>query len=170
MKTWSTYQTAIYDFVEKSQGLISLINKMKCNDVDSLILRIEDWAMREIDKAIAKQLDAKADAIQDKCDAILCLINSLSEDDRTIPALIKVIDTLFSNVNNALTLATIHKAKGLEVDTVYWLNSSQCPAKWARQPWQMKQETNLCYVAVTRAKTALITIEDGKGKRNETHY
>lgn len=149
---------------EIGQGLKSLIGKMGTNDLDTLIIKIENWAMREVDKAIAKQLDAKAEAIQDKCDAILCLINSIAEDDRTLDELYKVIDTLFSNVNGATALSTIHKAKGLEADTVYWLNSSQCPAKWAKQPWQQEQERNLCYVATTRAKWYLVLIEDTKKK------
>jgi len=54
---------------------------------------------------------------------------------------------------------TIHKAKGLEANRVFWLDRSQCPAKWARQPWQQQQEVNLCYVAATRAKQSLFLIE-----------
>ncbi|HEY3473413.1 MAG TPA: ATP-binding domain-containing protein, partial [Anaerolineales bacterium] len=56
--------------------------------------------------------------------------------------------------------STIHKAKGLEADKVFWLNSSKCPSPWARQPWQLQQEYNLCYVATTRAKTTLVLIEE----------
>lgn len=149
---------------EIGQGLKSLIGKMKSNDVDSLILKLEAWASREVDKAIAKQLDAKVDAIQDKADAILCLIDGLDEDNRTIDALVAVIDQLFANTVNATTLATIHKAKGLEADKVFWLNSSLCPAKWAKMAWQKQQELNLCYVATTRAKTTLVLIEDSKKK------
>lgn len=149
---------------EIGQGLKSLISKMNCNDVDSLALKVENWAMREVDKAIAKQLEAKADAVQDKADAILCLINGLEEDNRTIQNLLRVIDQLFSDQGRCTTLATIHKAKGLEAMKVFWLNSSLCPAKWAKQPWQKQQELNLCYVAVTRAKMTLVLIEDGKKK------
>jgi superfamily I DNA/RNA helicase len=43
---------------------------------------------------------------------------------------------------------------------VFWLNSSQCPAKWAKSEWQVQQENNLCYVAVTRAKQTLVMIEE----------
>ena len=52
------------------------------------------------------------------------------------------------------------EAKGLEADTVYWLGRSKCPSKWARQEWQKQQEANLCYVATTRAKKALVVIEE----------
>jgi superfamily I DNA/RNA helicase len=46
------------------------------------------------------------------------------------------------------------------------LNSSQCPAQWARGEWQQEQERNLCYVATTRAKQTLILIEEKQKERN----
>ena len=74
--------------------------------------------------------------------------------------LIRTIERLFEDKRGVTTLATIHKAKGLEANTVYWLNSSQCPSKYARQDWQKQQEANLCYVAATRAKRELVLIEE----------
>lgn len=150
---------------EIGQGLKTLIGKMRANNVDDLVVKLEAWAAREIDKAIAKQLDAKVDQLQDKLDAILCLVEGLPESARTIPDLLECIESLFNNNVQALTLSTIHKAKGMEADRVWWLNSSLCPSKWAKQEWQKVQERNLCYVAVTRAKVALLYIEDGSGKK-----
>jgi superfamily I DNA/RNA helicase len=152
---------------EIGQGLKTLIGKMRANDVDDLVVKLEAWAAREIDKAIAKQLDAKVDQLQDKLDAILCLVDGLPETARTIPDLLECIEGLFNNNVQALTLSTIHKAKGMEADRVWWLNSSLCPSKWAKQDWQKTQEINLCYVAITRAKTALLYIEDGSGKKGQ---
>ncbi len=147
-------------------GLASLIKKQKCEDIDELLVKIEVWAAREVEKAMVKRLDAKAEAQQDKADAIVCLAGTLAEGDRTIPALLNVIADLFTDKPgiNCLKLATIHKAKGMEADRVWWLNSASCPAKWARRPWQQEQERNLCYVATTRAKTDLFLIEDGVAK------
>lgn len=148
-------------------GLKTLVNKMRADNLEDLTVKIEGWARREIDKAIAKQMDEKADSIQDKCDAILCLIDGLHEGNRTIDALLQGIDFLFDESKQALTLSTIHKAKGLEADRVWWLNSSGCPARWAKQEWQQKQEIHLCYVAITRAKTSLFYIEDGSVKQKK---
>lgn len=150
---------------EIGQGIKTLIGKMRANDIDDLVVKLEAWASREIDKAIAKQLDAKVDQLQDKLDAILCLVEGLPETARTIPDLLECLESLFNNNTQALTLSTIHKAKGMESSRVWWLNSEDCPSRWAKQPWQRQQELNLCYVAVTRAKTALLYIEDGSGKK-----
>jgi superfamily I DNA/RNA helicase len=68
-----------------------------------------------------------------------------------------------------ITLCSVHKAKGLEWNRVYILGrDSLMPSKFARQKWQMDQELNLIYVAVTRAKAELIeaTAPPSNGKRN----
>jgi DNA helicase-2/ATP-dependent DNA helicase PcrA len=141
-------------------GLKKLIEKMRAGSIDDLESKLTAYTAREVEKAIAKQLEEKAANIQDKCDAICTMIEGLDEDNRSIYALTSAIDAMFNDNVNAPVLSTIHKAKGLEADTVYWLNSSQCPSRWARRDWQQQQERNLCYVAVTRAKKELYMIEE----------
>lgn len=152
---------------EIGQGLKTLIGKMRATDVDDLVVKLEAWAAREIDKAIAKQLDEKVDQLQDKLDAILCLIEGLPETQRALPDLLECLESLFNNNVQALTLSTIHKTKGMEAKRVWWLNASACPSKWAKKDWQKTQEINLCYVAVTRAMEELLYIEDGSNKKNK---
>jgi superfamily I DNA/RNA helicase len=145
---------------EIGEGLVKLIDKQKAKGIDKLVDKLSSFRDREVEKARAKGNESKAAAVADKVDAILCLVESLDENNRTIPELVRVIRALFEDAKNCTTLCTIHKAKGLEADRVYWLNSSQCPSKWARQAWQKQQERNLCYVAATRAKSALVLIEE----------
>lgn len=147
---------------EIGQGLKALVSKLNAKGIDGLVSKLEVWADREVEKAVAKKNDAKVEAIQDKSDCLLCLIDGLPETNRTIPALLALIDSLFSDTGTGVVLATIHKSKGLEADNVFWLNFSQCPAKWAKMEWQQEQERNLCYVATTRAKKALYLIEEPK--------
>lgn len=146
---------------EIGSNLKALVTKQKAKGIDALQEKLAAWNSREVEKAIAKDDESKAQAISDKYQALCHLIDSLNENNRTIPALIKIIDDLFAEKQNATILCTIHKAKGLESENVYWLNSSQCPSKWARG-WQKQQEINLCYVATTRAKSKLILIEEPK--------
>lgn len=145
---------------EIGDGLIKLIEKQKARGIEKLTEKLYAYQNREVEKAKAKGMENKAAAVCDKVEAIICLIEGLDENRRTIPALIDVIEQLFADVKNATVLCTIHKAKGLEADRVYWLNRSACPSRWARREWQMQQERNLCYVAATRAKDELIMIED----------
>lgn len=143
------------------EGLISLIRKCTENDddVETMLAHVQQWAERESQKAIAKGNEAKAESIFDKSEAVHMLTDALPEGNRKVSDLIAIIQQLFTDQNSRVTLATIHKAKGLEADTVWWLAPSLCPSKWARKPWQKVQETNLMYVATTRAKQRLVLIE-----------
>lgn len=144
---------------EIGDGLVRLIKKMDTNDLKVLDEKVEAWKIREMDKALLKFHESKAASIEDKAMCIQMLANEVDEEGGDVSELVNVIEQLFAPSYNSVTLATIHKAKGLEADTVYWVNSSQCPSKWARQRWQKVQEKNLCYVATTRAKTKLVLIE-----------
>lgn len=143
------------------EGLVKLINRMRAHGVDALVEKLRAYTTREVAKAMAKDDESKAANVRDKTDCILCIIDGLDEINRTIPALVAVIEQMFSDATTVgVTLATIHKAKGLEADRVFWLNRSKCPSPWARQDWQQQQEANLCYVAATRAKRELVLIEE----------
>lgn len=142
------------------EGLKALVKRMNAKGIDALVVKLEAYTTREVQKAIARGSEAKAEAVRDKTDSVMCLIEGLSETDRTVPALLATIDDLFNDRRSGVTLATIHKSKGLEADRVWWLNASMCPAPWASKPWQKQQERNLCYVAATRAKTELVLFEE----------
>lgn len=149
---------------EIGQGLVSLINKMKGKGINGLIEKLNKYKEREIAKCIKKGNEVQAGAIEDKVTCIQVIINHLSENDRTIPALITKIDSLFTDKNSGcLTLCTAHKSKGTEYKRVFILDFEKyMPSKWARQDWQQEQEQNLIYVAYTRAKEELYFIESGK--------
>lgn len=109
---------------------------------------------------IQSQIIAKPDKeeyFMDRLEAIQVI--AADPDIKTRSNLINQIDRLFSEPrSDRLTLSTIHKAKGLEWDTVVFLNEHLIPSKYARQPWQIQAEANLFYVGVTRAKENLIFV------------
>lgn len=143
---------------EIGAGMVSLIKKLNAKGIDNLIERLNIYTNREVEKAKAKKQEAKAATIQDKTECILFLIDSLKETDRTVPELIRVIENLFTDKANAVVLATIHKAKGLEARRVFWIDRGfKCYQP--KQEWQQQQETNLCYVAASRAKESLFLLD-----------
>ena len=145
---------------EIGQGLVKLIKKFNAKDLAELSEKCQVWADKEIAKSVANMNEGKAAAISDKNASIQILIDDVEMEGGNVQSLINVIEDLFTPSRDSVTLATIHKAKGLEAETVYWLNSSQCPSRWARKGWQKQQEFNLCYVATTRARTGLFLIEE----------
>jgi DNA helicase-2/ATP-dependent DNA helicase PcrA len=142
------------------EGLVNLIKKMKGKTIEDLLSRLSEYSQREVAKFMAKSQEDKAEALMDRLSTIYVFIDNLNENRRTIPALIERVESMFDDSRKTiLTLSTIHKAKGQEWDRVFILNRDLMPSKYARQAWQLEQETNLQYVAVTRAKSELHYID-----------
>ena len=78
---------------------------------------------------------------------------SKSLSGRQGPGIIAEIKRVFDNNDKGeIMLSTVHKAKGLEADNVYILATERMPHPKATNP---KEERNICYVAITRAKKNL---------------
>lgn len=146
---------------EIGKGLSALINKMKAKGIEALIEKLDAYSQRETAKFLAKKQEEKASALNDRIECISVLIEGLPETDRTIPALLAKIESLFAdNGEGKLTLSTMHKAKGLEWNNVAIVRWDLCPSKWARQAWQRKQEKNLQFVATSRHRQGLYIVTD----------
>lgn len=151
---------------EIGTGLVKLATRWKrVTGLAALGTKLEDYRDREVVKWNAKGREERAQAVVDKVETLLVLSDALiSEDKGTVAALVAFIESLFGDSrpgdrSNVLTLSTIHKAKGREWDTVYLLDrAGTLPSPWARKPWQLRQEENLEYVAITRAKNELVDL------------
>lgn len=154
------------------KGLIKIIEKQKADDIDDFIDKLEEWKNKEVARALKRGNEAKADGIEDKHKVIMCFIESGHCD--TVKHLISKIESMYSDDNeeNMVLLSSIHKAKGLEADRVFFLDSFFVPSKYAKTAEQRQQEYNLRYVAVTRAKKELFFInsQDFGKKYNEIPY
>lgn len=143
---------------EIGQGLITLIKKMKARDLNHLQTKLEGYLSRETEKYLAKKREDMAQGVEDKVQSIYAAIDALDEESQSIDGLIRRIEYIFDPSRKGVTLSTVHKAKGQEWNRVFILDRQNMPSKWARQEWQMNQETNLIYVAYTRAKVELFFI------------
>lgn len=139
----------------------NLVKRWKTNDLAALRSRIDAHKQREVAKLIQLRQEARADVTADRCDTATSLIDGLlAEGKRDVRDLFDLCDRLFGdNVRGGLTLSSIHKAKGREWKTVYWLGAGAYqPSPFAKQEWQMRQEFNLMYVAATRAQETLVSV------------
>ena len=86
-----------------------------------------------------------------------------SQRCNSIDDILKVIKTYISSTEDSVKIYTIHRAKGLEADRVFILNFNRLPeTKIGQNAWEMEQEINLKYVAITRAKKVLYLINESK--------
>lgn len=145
------------------RGLLALVNKWKAPTVGALYDKLVEYQKREVERAMAAGEEQKAEALCDKVESLLIIMDPLDELE-PVDTLRREITKLFDDTeegepSRTLTLSTIHKAKGREWDRVYWYGGNKFqPSKFARQQWQQEQEVNLQYVAATRAKRELIEV------------
>lgn len=77
----------------------------------------------------------------------------------SLDELLKGIEKIFNLEKPDIEFSTIHRAKGGEADRVFLLGSNLMPYyNTAQFPWQRKEEDNLTYVALTRAKHELVFV------------
>jgi DNA-binding transcriptional ArsR family regulator len=98
------------------------------------------------------------EALKDKLEALTEIYKSQPQAT-CIAHLESYIDSLFSDENSPITLSTCHRAKGLESDRIFIINPNDLPMVWRNQEgWQLEQEYNLLYVALTRSKSELYAV------------
>jgi len=86
---------------------------------------------------------------------------------KTLEDLMKLLERLISGGENAVKLSTIHRAKGLENDVIFILNYDKLPlSRDDQKNWEIIQERNLVYVALTRSKNTLYLVNSPKDELN----
>lgn len=139
--------------------LISLCKKTHAQTISQLATEIPKIINQQIELLSAKSYDtsaAKAN-LEDKLNCIEALLSAYSPHDSTA-LLYQDISDMFSNDQSRITLATCHKAKGLEWPHVYILEPHLMPSRWAKAEADKIQERNLEYVAITRSQDSLTYI------------
>lgn len=134
-------------------GLISTVKKMKAKNIPDLVEKLDKWFHAEEEKELKKcnPSEARLIALQDRVD---CL-NVFASNVESVDEMINKIKTVFvdDDTIKGIKLSSIHKAKGLEADRVFFLMpaNAPCPHPMAKTAWAIKQEHHLVYVGITRA-------------------
>jgi DNA helicase-2/ATP-dependent DNA helicase PcrA len=142
-------------------GLIGLIRKFKSRSIPDLLKKISAWEEKEKERLLARfkgkgDLSQNAtymqrfDAISDQAE----MLTSLTDNATNVQEVESRITALFTDdglgAAGMITCSSVHKAKGLEADRVFIL------ADTLRN--NSDEERNICYVAITRAKSSLVYV------------
>lgn len=136
-------------------SLAILVKKMHAANLPDLRERLSSWHNREAQRLLGE--DRSTEKIDDQFACLYYFIDSLDESSQSVASLLAKVDLMFSDQSSSskVCLSTVHKAKGLEFPTVFILDFTLMPSKYAKLPWQKKQERNLIYVAITRSMHTL---------------
>lgn len=141
------------------EGLIRMIDKTKAKSMDQLESGLDKIESDQIPYLMAKGKEDAAGRLGDQIESLRMFISNLPKEDRSIEGLKRYITNLFNDDGGLITLSSVHKSKGLEWDHVYILDAHLMPSRYARQDWQKQQETNIQYVALTRARKHLTYVK-----------
>lgn len=158
-------------------GLVRWVEHFECSDIAQLLGAIQDYEAKELERL--ESIDQPTEQLTDRCAAI----RAVSEGLRTTADLIKKLQGLFADSaqHGYVTLASTHRAKGLEADRVWLLRDTYC-RRWMSADYADRkglevierrgngacvhdphgasvEDRNLLYVAVTRAKNELIYVK-----------
>lgn len=134
-------------------GLKTLVQQWAkgSNSVPEFLERLYNWEVKQVERARRLKWTDRLEQILDQSETM----KHLAMNATSIRHIEERIDYLFSDDgegdNTIVVLSTVHKAKGLEANRVFVLQSTLRPGKSA-------EEDNICYVAITRARSELIYV------------
>ena len=133
------------------KGLSALIKKSGASNVSDFLTWLQVWREGECMRLSAR--NKSIDLIVDKAE---CL-EALCEDCDSLASVNSKIDRIFTDTDdkNRVILSSTHKAKGLERERVWILRDTYKPGK-------TQEETNLLYVAITRAIGSLYYVRGSR--------
>lgn len=154
-------------------ALKALVKQLATGDashsVPAFLRKLHEYEERTRKRMIAEKHSHRIDEMSDKCGTL----SVLAEDVRSVPALVAKIDELFvEDLGQYVICSSVHKAKGLEAERVFVLQSTffmpapcatckqrqrECTCREGYEPDQakLKEEDNIFYVAITRTKQHL---------------
>jgi DNA helicase II / ATP-dependent DNA helicase PcrA len=117
----------------------------RCSEV---LQRLDRWFQKECEAAEGRR--GKLAHLRDKYETAKLILSEYS----TVSEACEAIKRLAA-CRTGPTFATVHKAKGLESESVYILRPDLMPSPWAQGEQELLQEDNLSYVAITRTISSL---------------
>lgn len=144
------------------EELVNLINRVtkriNTDNLEVILSELGQYQSQECDRLLRQGKEAQAQALEDKVDTIF----ALADGCKLLSELVDKAESIFSDDAKGVVFSSAHRAKGLEADSVFILKYELMPHPMSLKSgkaWQLKQETNCKFVALTRAKLKLYFVE-----------
>lgn len=149
------------------KALIELVEKLNARTVPQFLTKVEAWGTKQTARfSNTKNFEDKAAEINDQ----VATLTAIAEGASSVREIISRISSVFQDSGTgskpAVVLSTVHKAKGLEWNKVFILSETfnrrrpknAAPISPEQAEKQAKEEANVYYVALTRAKQELVLV------------
>ena len=128
------------------------------DEITSLLQGLDYYADKERDRIFSARFfsGTKLVNLEDKVSCIQTLVDGAD----TIKEIEDKIKILFQDGSrDGVLLSSVHRAKGLESDDVFILEPQNIPHPMAKNDWEVQQEINCKYVALTRSRNSLTFVD-----------
>lgn len=169
MQQGRKFKTTCKDFFE---DIIYLIKSFAATSMAELDTALEAWKEQQLDRCTGSRSEMSV-IIEDKYQAIQYGMKVCTTPDQLLYRLREVFGSEEGDEDanrkprqspDSIYLTSIHQAKGLEENTVWWAQYDLVPHPKARI---IEQERNLKWVASTRAINHLVLVKSEKTKGDE---
>jgi DNA helicase-2/ATP-dependent DNA helicase PcrA len=132
-------------------NLVKKVNRGVSGSTAVLIDRAATYLQKEHLKLTLAGKESQAAALTDRIETLYALADGID----SVQGLISRVESIFSDDVDGIVCSSVHRAKGLEADRVAIYQPELMPHPRAKAGWELDQEFNLRYVALTRAKQEL---------------
>lgn len=138
------------------QNFQVLIKKLDAPTIEGIEQNISQYRERELNRLFRRNApESQIEALNDKCDTLLAIVGECDQPSQ----ISEKIETLFSDDVEGVVFSSVHRAKGLEAERVFILKPELLPLAKVKKDWEMEQEMNCKYVALTRSKSELYFVK-----------
>lgn len=138
------------------KNMVTLVDKFTTDDISTFELLLSEYQRKEMERLERRKLSGQIMALTDKCDTLF----AIAAECDSVCMIKECILAIFSDDIAGVVLSSVHRAKGLEADRVFILKPELMPHPLAKQEWEVEQEANCKYVAITRSKSELYFVRE----------
>lgn len=133
------------------KNIVAFIERFDTDDITELEVMMQEYTQKEYQRLLDKGKELQAEEVMDRMETVI----EVARECRSVRELITKLIMLFDDENEGVVFSSVHRAKGLEADNVFILRPDLLPHPKAKQDWELEQEQNTLYVALTRSKDTL---------------
>jgi len=139
--------------------LRGIIIGFQASTISEINIKIDEWENVQLEQLEKRRASVSVkETICDYSD----VMREFAKQSTSPFDIVKTIDDIFSDSKEGTIFSSVHKAKGLEADSVYIIKPEQLPlVRKDQKEWELDQEMNLKYVALTRSKNKLTFVKEG---------